>query len=110
MRDPARLSPHRRGVVLLEDRVEFDVEPPAIPPALPASGPLVAVAALLVDAAHRGVESVPFDPVQVQLLEGEAGPGEHRVAGVAVSPGTPLADHESPRGAPRAPVNLVERD
>ena len=88
-------------IVLLEDRIPLGVVPPAVPPAELAGGPLVAVAALLVDPAHRRVKGVPLDPMQAELLEGESGPSADRVAGVTLTPDAPLADHQPPRGAAR---------
>jgi hypothetical protein len=70
----------------------------------------VAVSAFLVHPTHRGIDRVPFDPMEAQLLEAEAGPHPDRLAGVAPAPGIPLADHEPADGGSGPPVDLVERD
>ena len=97
-------------MVALQDREQVGVVPSPVPPDLLPGDPFVAVSAFLVHPAHRGVDRVPLDPVQAQLLEGEASPHPDRVAGVAPAPGVPLADHESADGGSGAPLNLVERD
>src|SRR3954469_3996157 len=96
--------------VALEDSVELDIMPGAVPPVDLAGGAFVLVAGLLVDPFHGGVERAAAHPVEAELGEREAGPHEDGVAGVPPAPGRTLAENQSAGRRTIPPVDLVQAD
>src|SRR5690606_27162634 len=96
--------------IAFEDRVELRVVPAAVAPESLAGPALVAVAAVLVDAAHGGVDRVAVDAVQAELVEREPSPGPHRVGGVAAPPAFTLAEEEPAAARSELPVVQMKAD
>src|SRR5438128_1064948 len=99
-----------RKVVGVEDGVKVGVVPASVAPDSLAGDPFVGVAAFFVHPAHRGMDRVPFDPMEAELFENEPGTDADRVGGVSASPRPALSEHDSADGAPRPPGDLVQSD